>query len=242
MPFTDPGPALYRRVSRNLVGRDFIAGDLHGTLTDFMRALTAAGFDERAGDRLFLVGDLVDRGPESFRMLSLLEQPWVFAVRGNHETMAIDWATGRSDDMGLYIANGGGWFVSLTQPEQCEFADAFLSLPIALELETADGLVGIVHAECPFPEFRQLEAELVGPRAEAVIMACTWSRTRIQCAYEDLVGDVRAVVVGHTPMNNWTSLGNHIFIDTMGWRPGGRFTILDAATLQPVSYSLPVRA
>jgi len=75
-------PALYRRVARNVAGRDFIAGDLHGTLTEFLKALNAAGFDENAGDRLFLAGDLVDRGPESDRMLRLLEQPWCTPCAG----------------------------------------------------------------------------------------------------------------------------------------------------------------
>ena len=54
-----------------------------------------------------------------------------------------------------------------------------------------------------------------------------------------IVGDVRAVVVGHTPLERMTSLGNTIYIDTGGWLParyGNRdFTILDAATLRPAT-------
>jgi len=70
-------------------------------------------------------------------------------------------------------------------------------------------------------------------RADGIATCCLWSRARIDNRYEDAVTDVRAVVVGHTPMRDSVTLGNHIFIDTMGWR-GGRFTLLDAATLQPV--------
>lgn len=232
-------PPLYKRVAANQHGgKDFIAGDLHGTLSRFMAALRAAGFDEDAGDRLFLVGDLVDRGPESFRMLELLAQPWVHAVRGNHEQMAIDWANGVYTDGQNYIANGGGWFMSLTRPEQRQFADTFDALPFAIELATADGLVGIVHADCPFPTFREIEGELAKPdtnRFDNVRDCLLWNRGRLECQNDSVVTDVRAVVVGHTPMENWTSLGNHIYIDTMGWR-GKQFTLLDAATLQPVKY------
>lgn len=229
-------PPLYKRIARNQHGgRDYIAGDLHGTLTRFMAALHGTGFDPDAGDRLFLVGDLVDRGPESDQMLTLLEQHWVHAVRGNHEDMAIEWANGTYTDRRNYIDNGGGWFLSLTRPEQRQFADAFSCLPYAIELETDGGLVGIVHADCPTQLFADLEHALAGPNAEAFAMCCTWSRDRIESQFDGNVDDVRAVVVGHTPMENWTSLGNHIYIDTMGWR-GKQFTILDAATLQPVKY------
>lgn len=229
-------PALYQRFGRNTRGRDIIAGDIHGTLTKFMAALDRIGFDDSAGDRLFLTGDLVDRGPESLEMLELLRKPWVAgAVRGNHEQMLIDYWQGIYTDRQNYIANGGGWALALTKPELTAFADAFNTLPLAIELETEHGLVGIVHADCPFPTFRELEGELSaanGNRFDNVCACLLWNRSRVEYKEEGLVTDVRAVVVGHTPMPNWTSLGNHIYIDTMGWR-GGEFTLLDAATLLP---------
>lgn len=60
------GP-LVRRFDRNPLGRDLIVGDAHGCLTKPRASLDAVGFNlER--DRLFSVGDLVDRGPESDRI------------------------------------------------------------------------------------------------------------------------------------------------------------------------------
>jgi len=38
-------------------------------------------------DQLFSVGDLVDRGPESHRVLEWLARPWFFAICGNHDFM-----------------------------------------------------------------------------------------------------------------------------------------------------------
>lgn len=231
---------LYKKFGCNAYpGRDIIAGDLHGTLDKFMEALAAAKFNAAVGDRLFLVGDLVDRGPQSFAMLDLLNMPGVHAVRGNHEQMAIDWVAGSYDDKQNYIANGGGWFLALTRREQVAFAKKFAALPIAIELDTESGLVGIVHAECPFPEFRKLELALASEHSDDVINFCIWSRCRTQYMMDEQVSDVRAVIVGHTPMTEVTSFGNHIYIDTMGWR-GGEFTLLDAATLQPVRAQLGV--
>ena len=49
------------RFAQNTVGRDFAVGDIHGCFTELQRGLEAIGFDPST-DRLFSVGDLVDRG------------------------------------------------------------------------------------------------------------------------------------------------------------------------------------
>ena len=52
------------RLAQNTVGRDIAVGDIHGCFTELQRGLDTIGFDP-CTDRLFSVGDLVDRGPES---------------------------------------------------------------------------------------------------------------------------------------------------------------------------------
>lgn len=58
----------------NTAGRDFAVGDIHGHFTRLQVALDAVSFDP-AVDRLFSVGDLVDRGPESEQVLEWLAKP-----------------------------------------------------------------------------------------------------------------------------------------------------------------------
>lgn len=234
---------LVRRVARNTTGRDLIVGDVHGCFTALRAALDAVGFDPHAGDRLFMVGDLVDRGPESLHALAWLAQPWVFSVSGNHEDMAIRWPNGHMDP-GNYAANGGAWMMALDRETQLEVSATLSALPVAIELETADGLVGIVHADVPFASWGEVTGALENPALSktmrgALIDTLQWSRDRIQSARVEEVEGVRAVVVGHTPMPNWTSLGNVLFIDTMGWRREGHFTLLDAETLQPARKKSP---
>lgn len=228
---------LVQRFGRNTKGRDIIVGDVHGCFTLLRAALARIGFDEST-DRLFMVGDLVDRGPESIEALEFLALPYVHAVQGNHEDMATRWPNGHMDGSN-YVANGGAWMIALDRETQCEVAATLRSLPIAIQLETATGLVGIVHAECPFDDWRRFMAELEAPvssnqRRQQVIDASIWSRGRITDRNVSMVKSVRAVVVGHTPMADSVTLGNHIYIDTMGWR-GGKFTFIDAATLRPVA-------
>lgn len=229
------GPFL--RVARNTLGRDYLVGDVHGQFTKLQRALDAAGFDSAAGDRLFIAGDLVDRGPESEKVLSWLAQPWCYAVRGNHEDMAIRFAEGWGDAE-LYARNGGAWLISRMPCERGEFAAWLKDLPLAIELETAAGPVGIVHAGCPFAAWADVERALgsaSGIARDALMDALLWSRERADGLLDGPVAGVRAVVVGHTPMRRVTSLDNHLFIDTGAWIPGrGEFVLVDAETLEPV--------
>jgi len=229
-------PALVKRFPVNTTGRDFAVGDIHGHFTLLQQALDELGFDPES-DRLFSVGDLVDRGPECEQVLEWLKKPWFHPVRGNHDDYVC-----RHDtcDIGNWLQNGGAWFMSLLEAERGEYAAQFRELPIAIEVETSEGPVGLVHADCPFPSWRYLldkledVAEGNAGLLRSIKNGCMWSRRRIEL--EDISGveDVRALVVGHTPLKMPTALGNVIHIDTMGWRPqkGGFFTLLNLSSLQ----------
>lgn len=225
--------------SRNNAGRSLVVGDVHGCFGKLSRALDAIKFDA-AVDRLFSVGDLVDRGPESDHVLDWLKQPWFHAVRGNHEQMAIDFARGELPPE-LYMRNGGGWNVCNPQHARAELAEAFNVLPIAIDVETANGLIGIVHADCPLQCWQDMREALTGPNGDSFREAMLWSRDRFDSENRDNVGGVRAVIVGHTPLVRYSSLGNTIYIDTGAWiaRENRPFTILDLETLRPVHQPSP---
>lgn len=233
-----PPPALVRRVPVNRTGRDLIVGDVHGCVSKLLAALDAVGFSPAAGDRLFLLGDLVDRGPESLDAVALLSQPWCFAVMGNHEDFALAYRAGRCD-VALYAANGGDWFVGLPAAERLPVLDALSALPAAIELETPSGLLGLVHADCPLQSWPEFVASLRagGDFARVLRDMALWSRVRVDHALTTLVAGVRAVVVGHTPVERPVWLGNVLFLDTAAWFDGGsapiEFAVFDAATLSP---------
>ncbi len=91
----------------NLVGRDFVVGDLHGSFSAFKNLLQNINFNYES-DRMISVGDLVDRGPDSLSCLSLLREPWFDAVLANHEQMMIDKFNGGWAGAYWY-RNGGQW-------------------------------------------------------------------------------------------------------------------------------------
>ena len=234
--------SLIRRFDRNAMGRDFAVGDIHGYFTKLQVALDAAGFDPER-DRLFSVGDMVDRGPESDRVLEWLAKPWFFAVQGNHEDIAVRYVRESQISAGSYLALGGAWLMGLSTFEQKEIALHLAELPVAIEVQTDEGLVGLVHADCPGPSWDIFRAALCGGDMPDVVPAdllnrivalCQWSRERIDTSDQAVVGGVRAVVVGHTPVRAATLLGNVYHIDTGAWLPGerGYFTLLELGSLK----------
>jgi serine/threonine protein phosphatase 1 len=220
---------------RNTKGRDFVVGDIHGCFIRLQEHLNRLRFNPER-DRLFSTGDLVDRGPESHFATDWLSCPWFHPVIGNHELMACAYHTGQMDRT-VYAQNGGGWFIGMTPEERSIYVSAFECLPTAIEVETTEGLVGIVHADVPTPGWAAMRDSLMGENAEAFLTLCTWSRTRINSGLPDKVADVLAVIVGHTPVERFTSLGNVLFIDTGAVFRGRDFTILDLARLAPVQIS-----
>ena len=222
---------------RNPHGRDLAVGDVHGHFSRLREALERVAFDP-ARDRLFSVGDLVDRGPECEEVLDWLARPWFHPVQGNHEALAGSHVRGEWLDYEMYRAAGGGWFLDLPEAEQVRFAEGFERLPLAIEVETGQGPVGLLHADCPLPRWRDLLALLhEEPLPAKIRETCQWSRQRLKDGDERRVDGLRALLVGHTPVLEMKVLGNVWHIDTGGWSKG-HFTLLDLATLEPAQ---PIR-
>ena len=75
----------------------------------------------------------------------------------------------------LYYQNGGGWFLDLPLDKQREIEKVIVRLPFFIEVETANGLVGIVHAEVPDGVWDN-QSELNQHKADV----CLWSRSKIR--------------------------------------------------------------
>ena len=101
---------LFKRFERNDLGRDFAVGDIHGHFSQLQKKLDEIGFNQDV-DRLFSVGDLVDRGPECELSLEWIDRPWFHPVRGNHDDYVCRYDT---CDISNWIQNGGIWFSALT--------------------------------------------------------------------------------------------------------------------------------
>lgn len=65
----------------------YVMSDVHGEYEKYLTMLERISFSEN--DTLFVLGDVVDRGPEPIRLLQdMASRDNVYLVKGNHEVMA----------------------------------------------------------------------------------------------------------------------------------------------------------
>ncbi|SDM28037.1 serine/threonine protein phosphatase 1 [Modicisalibacter muralis] len=214
---------MVKTYAENRSGSDYVVGDIHGCYDQLMQAMRSVGFDQ-ARDRLFSVGDLIDRGPRSLDCLNLVHEPWFHAVRGNHEELARKALLHPSPrGMDSWLMNGGSWFLGEQAGDvRVVLADALERMPYVMEVEVAGSRVGIVHAQPPAAWRDVYTAD------EAGVQDMLWSRSRIANADETPVSGIDAVVVGHTILEAHKVLGNVVFIDTGAFasKSGGYLTLV----------------
>ncbi|MBT2339075.1 MULTISPECIES: metallophosphoesterase [Pseudomonas] len=218
----------------NEKGRDFVVGDVHGHFKLLSALLDRSKFDV-GRDRLFSVGDLIDRGPDSVEVLDWLSQPWFHAVRGNHEQMLIDCVSGHGD-ISRHTRNGGAWLYALAPAVQHKLSLALQALPIIIEVPLMDGRkVGIVHAEAPLTQkdddWQKAKEALSGQlgeicRLRAVSMAL-YAREKIERQNNDPVKGMDQLYVGHSTVPSVTRLGNVVYTDTGCSFGDGALSLID---------------
>lgn len=213
------------KLQRNTQGRDWAVGDIHGCFRQLSRLLNRAAFNPEC-DRLFSVGDMVDRGPDSIAVLEWLAQPWFHAVRGNHEQLAIDTLLGDKQAEIRHVNNGGSWLQTLPVAQRQACLAAFQRLPYAIEISDGDGgKIGVVHADCPDNDWNALAAGLEnGTLSDVSRNVALWSRERARHGRGGVVSGVDLLLVGHTPQTSATRFDNVLNLDT-GAVYGGKLTL-----------------
>lgn len=210
---------LVRRFAAN-AGRDFVVGDLHGCLAEFRSVLAQVDFD-KAKDRVFSVGDLIDRGPDSIGCLELLYEPWFYPVIGNHEQLMLDAYRGRTDGE-LWMVNGGAWSMSLDVDARAlmrDIADRLEALPLAIVVGDGDDRFNVVHAEFPHTD-ADMDAGEFDARLQMVMV---WGRSIAQEHSGFDGAGLSPTYCGHTIMRAVTRRASHIFIDTGAFIAHGNY-------------------
>lgn len=201
---------IYQRINGEEWRRVLVCGDLHGCYTNLMSSLDKAGFDP-VQDLLVSVGDLIDRGQESFECLDLINQPWFRAVRGNHEQMMLDAITG-TGSFGYWMSNGGGWWHSLDYEQDMRLKSLLpkvAELPLIIEVEKGGKKFVICHADYPHDEYEY------GKPVDS--QQAIWSRERISLSIDGFSSSISGAdlfIFGHTPALQPMRNKNQLYIDT----------------------------
>ena len=69
------------------MNRNYVCSDIHGHYDKWCALLTA--LDLRPDDTLYVLGDMIDRGPDGVKVLQdMMLRPNVIPILGNHEMTA----------------------------------------------------------------------------------------------------------------------------------------------------------
>jgi len=202
--------SAHRYYSRNSTGRDFFVGDIHGKYSLLMQSLEKINFDFHC-DRLFSVGDLIDRGEASFNCLKLAEKEWFIPVLGNHEQFLLEM---QGDDLYHKINwyfNGGSWWEELNDQQKKLAKDIVLrNYTLTLTVATKAGDIGVIHAQYPFEKWPVNEQAI----SSEVYSELLWGRDCVKDDYQRFFAGVDYIVSGHTPLSKSFLKGQQLFIDT----------------------------
>jgi serine/threonine protein phosphatase 1 len=82
-----------------------VIGDIHGCYKQLLELLTKLPSDI---DQIYSTGDLIDRGPDSDKVVQEVINRGIAAVKGNHEEMCLDYVMNIGEyDRGIFEMNGG---------------------------------------------------------------------------------------------------------------------------------------
>ena len=136
----------------------YAVSDLHGRYDKYKKLIKILDKD----DTLYILGDVIDRGPDGFRiLLDMAKRPNVVGLMGNHEDMALkalSGLTGKSrrgksqtnlSGLELWFSNGGAvsmkGLMNMNPEEQQTVLNYMQSLPLYKEVSAGGRDFVLVH-------------------------------------------------------------------------------------------------
>lgn len=146
----------------NANARTFVIGDLHGCLAPFERLLQSIGF-VHGHDHLWLVGDLVNRGPDSLECLRRVRELGATVVLGNHDFHLLAVARGVAQRPGDTLTP------ILNAPDCDDLIHWLRHQPLLVH----QGRTVMTHAGIP-PQWSIDQAATLAGEVEAVLKSPQW--------------------------------------------------------------------
>ncbi|VUD41011.1 Serine/threonine-protein phosphatase 2 [Thalassocella blandensis] len=216
---------LFKSFEENVQGRDFVCADVHGYFDKLELELEKVAFDTDR-DRLFSLGDLIDRGQDSYSTLKWLKFPWFHAVIGNHESMFMEQMIAREKNKEVFnrwMASAQGWRKGLSVDQLLELHYAICELPVVMEVALSDQRkIGLCHAQFPGNcDWNELKARLVEEDYEylgEVFDDLVWSSSimihaRMGEGAANPVKNIDHVFHGHNIVEQFITLANRTYMD-----------------------------
>lgn len=110
------------------IKRTIFVGDIHGCIDEFNELLRKLQYDPKT-DRLILLGDLVDRGPDSQAVLQRAINLNLECVMGNHEHKFVKWFRSQGSKVDVYDRKD--YYTKLTDQQ----INYIINMPTYIELD-----------------------------------------------------------------------------------------------------------
>jgi serine/threonine protein phosphatase 1 len=207
----------------------YAVGDVHGHL-DLYRKLEAQIIEEAAGQPILIVllGDLVDRGPDSAGLIDLMMARAPAGVQrlvlmGNHENMFLKFLTNPAKNMN-WISYGGretlasyGIYGDPTRGFDLPEKRLLQMIESSVPLEHIDWLRGLPGALYLGPRFFLSHSGIdpAKPLEAQTTRDLMWSRGMVAPPPEGVT-----VIHGHTPIEVVDARGPYINLDTGAYETG----------------------
>lgn len=242
---------LIQRFPHNEVGRDFVCGDIHGHFFKLEQKLINVNFDETK-DRLFLLGDLIDRGPNSDHVLEWLNKPFVYSIMGNHELLCL-WcntcdpshseAKKQWTEIWFKERNGGRWWAHLPYDQKKLCIEKFNQLPLVIEIMVGEKKIGLIHADSSFEDWDDIIEDISNLpenkdtwERNPLVSMLLWDDFKITHRDWFLQGNsyvmnIDHIYHGHSIVSDPITIGNVTYIDTGPNKPSGKLTLINLTEL-----------
>ncbi len=188
-------------------GRLIAIGDIHGCHEEFAELLSL--LELKSDDRLVLLGDLVNRGPDTCRVIDLAREHMAISLLGNHELRLLKYR--RTRDL-KYAKEHDLETYDKLRPEDWAYLEA---MPLTYE-EPALNLVCVHGGFLPGQPWLRQPAEVI-TRIQ-VVDRNGEARKRTEApeapAWADLWSGPPFVIYGHTPRAEVYKLKWSVGIDT----------------------------
>ncbi len=184
----------------------YIIGDIHGCIDKITSLYEKIKRKISTDDTIIFLGDYIDRGPDSFTviefLLSLAEShPTVF-LKGNHESMFLQYVQGGGNE-DIYFYNGGRRTINSYTRQFGSFhvparhMDFYLGLKLYFEGDNFIAVHGGLNPKIDIIE-RQIDEEILWIRDTFFRAEKRWGKT---------------VIFGHTPTIYFTPGRFQLYFD-----------------------------
>lgn len=184
----------------------YVCSDLHGQRKKFNKMLKMINFT--ANDKLYILGDVIDRGPDSIPLLlQIMEMENVICLLGNHEWMMFN-SVVRNKEMNLWFKNGGritySQYIDLSDIDKQILIDYIASMPVVIpDLIVDERHFYLTHASYINEVIPSNNSIKILNNFPELIEQAVWDRLypvknieKVKC-YEKYKGSI--LIVGHTP-------------------------------------------